>query len=319
MQDIKQNLEKLIKYERDPNFAHYSESLEQTEKLDDLNHATQALTDAVKSIPVTELPAFPEKVKLEIDDPTIQQIAKFFSFIQGKDGKDFKYEDFTPEQLNALKPLKSVDYFTDEEISKIIELATPVKGKDYFTSEEINRIIELVTPIKGRDYFDGVSVDQDKIVREVVSKIPLPKNGEDAKAPEVKEVVKEVIKYFKELKGDKRLSLRMFKEGDDMVGKVALHSNMMRNMPKSLIEGDQRWGGHGDNATTPVAFNYENPLTGTLGTSTVYTFSHAIGQLVLNSQTMIPSVDYNGVGTTTATFLGGFIPQPPSLVNIYLA
>ncbi len=68
-----------------------------------------------------------------------------------------------------------------------------------------------------------------------------------------------------------------------------------------------------------ASFNYETPLTGTLGVSSVYTFSHSIGQLVLNNQVQDPNLDYSGQGTTTANFLNGFIPTGTSLLNIYIA
>ena len=61
-------------------------------------------------------------------------------------GKDFKYEDFTEDQLEALTgppgytPKKGIDY-TDG--------YTPVKGKDYFDGNT------GYTPVKGKDYFDG--------------------------------------------------------------------------------------------------------------------------------------------------------------------
>lgn len=90
-------------------------------------------------------------------------------------GKDFKYEDFTQEQLDSLKvkgdkgdtPIKGIDYFTQEEIdlfkSDITPIKgvdyndgyTPIKGKDYFTNDEIAEFKQDITPIKGIDYVDG--------------------------------------------------------------------------------------------------------------------------------------------------------------------
>lgn len=277
MEDIKQNLEKLTKFARNPDFAKYSESLEQSEKLDNLHNSTQEIVEAVKNIPQMEIPPYPEippfptTIKVEIED------------------------------LEKLKGEKGDAGYT------------PVKGLDYFDG------VDGYTPIKDIDYFDGKAADEDKIINEVISKIPIPKDGVDGQSPKIEDIVKTVVKYLKELKGDDKLSLKIFKEGSDIVGKVALHANMMKNMPQSLIEGDQRWGGHGSSSSSTGTFNYQNPLTGVLGTASVYTFTNSIGQLVLNSQIMIPGVDYTGQGTTTATFLNGFIPQPPSLVNIYLS
>ena len=55
----------------------------------------------------------------------------------GVDGKDFKYEDFTPLQLFKLKGQDGY---------------TPVKGKDYFDGKDG---VNGYTPIKDKDYFDG--------------------------------------------------------------------------------------------------------------------------------------------------------------------
>lgn len=70
-------------------------------------------------------------------------------YFDGEDGKPFTYEDFTPEQLEALRgepgytPRKGVDYFDGR------DGYTPVKGKDYFDGDP------GYTPVKGVDYTDG--------------------------------------------------------------------------------------------------------------------------------------------------------------------
>jgi len=63
--------------------------------------------------------------------------------------------------------------------------------------------------------------------------------------------------------------------------------------------------------------HYETPLTGTLGVSTVFTFTHAVGALILNNAVQDPNQDYSGQGTTTATFT--FIPTGTSILNQYIA
>jgi hypothetical protein len=55
----------------------------------------------------------------------------------GVDGKDFKYEDFTKQQLIALRGQDGY---------------TPVKGKDYRDGKDGK---DGYTPVKGKDYFDG--------------------------------------------------------------------------------------------------------------------------------------------------------------------
>lgn len=67
-------------------------------------------------------------------------------------GKDFKYEDFTQEQIDSLKvkgdkgdtPIKGVDYFTQEEITQFKNDVTPIKGTDYFTEADKQEIIQDV-------------------------------------------------------------------------------------------------------------------------------------------------------------------------------
>lgn len=59
---------------------------------------------------------------------------------QGEPGKDFTYEDFTEEQLAALKGADGEDGYT------------PQKGIDYFDGEPGK---DGYTPQKGVDYFDG--------------------------------------------------------------------------------------------------------------------------------------------------------------------
>ena len=79
---------------------------------------------------------------------------KGIDYFDGKDGKDgekgdpFTYEDFTAEQLAALKgekgdagytPVKNVDYFDGKDGQ---DGKTPVKGTDYFTAADIAAIVE---------------------------------------------------------------------------------------------------------------------------------------------------------------------------------
>ena len=86
---------------------------------------------------------------------------------KGEDGKDFTYDDFTAEQLAALKgepgadgytPIKGVDYFDGKDGEPGKDGYTPVKGVDYFDGEPGKDGAagkDGYTPIKGVDYFDG--------------------------------------------------------------------------------------------------------------------------------------------------------------------
>ena len=80
--------------------------------------------------------------------------------LKGDKGDPFTYDDFTPEQLAALKgakgddgytPIKGVDYFDGKDG---VDGYTPVKGKDYFDGQNGK---DGYTPVKGKDYFDGTN------------------------------------------------------------------------------------------------------------------------------------------------------------------
>ena len=80
------------------------------------------------------------------------------------EGKDFKYEDFTDEQLEKLKPVIEVEKVNNttsisiDGVHKvdITDGYTPVKEVDYFTKEEQESFKKDITPQKGIDYKDGV-------------------------------------------------------------------------------------------------------------------------------------------------------------------
>lgn len=81
---------------------------------------------------------------------------------KGDKGDPFEYEDFTPEQLLALKgepgitPVKGVDYFDGEDGAPGNDGYTPIKGVDYFDGDQGIPGNDGYTPIKGVDYFDGL-------------------------------------------------------------------------------------------------------------------------------------------------------------------
>lgn len=86
---------------------------------------------------------------------------------KGDKGDSFKYEDFTPEQLETLKgskgddgytPVKGVDYFDGKDGK------TPIKGVDYFDGKN------GYTPVKGVDYF--TESDKAILVQDVLLALP---------------------------------------------------------------------------------------------------------------------------------------------------
>ena len=78
-------------------------------------------------------------------------------------GESFKYEDFTSEQLDKLRPeveVKKVDGVVSisvdgEHKADVVDGYTPIKGADYFTKEEQESFKNDITPKKGIDYNDG--------------------------------------------------------------------------------------------------------------------------------------------------------------------
>jgi hypothetical protein len=93
------------------------------------------LTDYAKS----------EDIKTEVETALAE--AKTSGEFKGDKGDPFTYEDFAPEQLEALKgkdgytPVKGVDYFDGD---KGADGYTPIKGTDYFTEEEKAELVNAV-------------------------------------------------------------------------------------------------------------------------------------------------------------------------------
>lgn len=284
MQDPQKTLEKLTKYGKNADFANHSEMMEQTEHLGGLKQATEQVAQAVKSIP-----QFPEKMKMELEGAEIVTI-------KGQKGEP-GHTPTEEELLNLIKPL----------IPEVKDGYTPQKGIDYLTDTELKDILNLATPQKNIHYKDGRDADEQKIIKTILSKIPKPKdgeNGKDAKPLDPKIIVKETIKYLQILKGDQRLSLKMFRESDDLIGSVQLHKNMMSRMPKSLLDGDQRWHGGGITSST---FIVSEIVSGSSNTFTLANIPQS-GTLMLyaNGQRLTPNTtivtnDYSISGTIITT------------------
>ena len=69
--------------------------------------------------------------------------------IQGEEGK------IGPKGEKGDAPIKSKDYFTEQEKQEFLKKITPVKGKDYFDGENGADGIDGKIPVKNIDYFDG--------------------------------------------------------------------------------------------------------------------------------------------------------------------
>lgn len=108
-------------------------------------------------------------------------------------------------------PKRGQDYLSDEELNKIKEEIRPKKAQDYFTPEEVEKIKKEITPIKGVHYKDGYTpikgkdykdgedgenaepVDKEDIVKEVIKRIPKPK---EVKPFSIQEILKEIKGKF---------------------------------------------------------------------------------------------------------------------------
>lgn len=148
-------------------------------------------------------------------------------------------------------------------------------------------------------------LDVESIIQEVLSRIPT-----EPKETIIKEVVTQITKVK-----DKKLHIKNIGGVQELQDLIVRHSVEQARglLYAGLLENKQNYS-----SGVPPTIHYETPLTGTLGTDSVYTFAHAVGQLVLNNATQDPNLDYSGQGTTTATFLNGFIPTGTSLLNIYI-
>lgn len=264
----------------------------------------------------------PDVAKFQEMQETNEHLGDIKDSLKGSSA--FKAGDFIENFLNHIKgdkgdkPEYKKDYLTEEELSGIIreieskirvpqDGKTPIKNVDYFTDEEVQKIVDDITS-RIRIPEDGKNADEETIIQQVLAKIPVPQDGKPGKNgenPDPKIVAKEALKILQSLKGDERPSLKMFKESDDLIGTVSLHKNMMRNMPKSLIDGDQRWGGHG------VVLNAGTNVTITKNSDGSYTVNSTGGGGTWTSGS--PSGTQNGVNTTFT------LPSTPaSILLLYL-
>ena len=292
MTDPKRTIERLSKYAKNGDFARHSEMMEQTDAL-------QNMAENVK--PISHIGSF---------------VQHFLDEVTPKRGRDYLPDEEMAEIKKELTPVYKKDYLTDEEVAKIKEDITPKKGVHYDdghtpTPEELIALITplIPEPVPGEPGRNGFDADEERIIKSVLSKIPAPKDG---KNPSVKEVVKATLAHLGSLKGNDRPSLKMFREADDLIGSVALHKNMLHNMPKSLIDGDQRWHGGfpGLVAGTGVTLT-----TNANGTITVTSSGSGGIWVTGNNTTPTPGV----IGTQDGVNLTFTLPSTPvSVLFLYL-
>lgn len=124
----------------------YAHILELLEKGVDPETIERTITEYLKEHPITGV----------TEEQCKAIVAGYFADhkdeLKGDKGDSFRYEDFTPEQLEALKGSKGDDGYT------------PVKNVDYFDGKN------GYTPVKGVDYF--TESDKAVLVQDVLLALP---------------------------------------------------------------------------------------------------------------------------------------------------
>ena len=163
------------------------ENQSQSEILDDIRatNEAQVVTQTQGNEELRELNSSVDIIIEKMNEPKteVQKVELIGAEFITIKGKDFKYEDFTEEQIEALKVKGDEGY-------------TPIKGKDYFTEKEVSTFKKEVTPVKGKDYKDGddyILTAKDK--KEIAKSIKVPVVEKVIERTEVvieKPIIKEV-------------------------------------------------------------------------------------------------------------------------------
>lgn len=168
------------------------------DKLWQLLRLLQRFPDLIESYFKNELKDNNENVIIEVRQE-LKNKFQDLSFLLGK-----VLEAELKPQLN--KEIESIKNQITAELEKVRQMkliagkdgTTPIKGKDYFTKQEIREFLNLVKPVKGKDYFDGEkgqdgkNIDENKIIKQILSLIPQPKNGEDGSPDTAKEIIEKI-------------------------------------------------------------------------------------------------------------------------------
>jgi hypothetical protein len=239
-------------------------------------------------------------------------IEKTLKYLRNPQVANFQEAQEANEKLDELSPHIQKVSDISERLSKFLDTGKGEKGDKGETGEKGEKG-DSVRGEKGEQGVQGIQGLQGEKGEQGVQGIQgIPgidgnpgrdgKDGRDGQTPKTHAVAKEAVKLLKELKGKERLSLRNFEEGDDIIGQVRLHSNMMKNMPKSLIDGDQRWGGHGGSASssTGSALATETPVGTIDNANTSFTVTNIPLWIVVNGATLFSGGGFTyGSGTIT--------------------
>lgn len=163
-----------------------------------------------------------------------KKVKKIVDFLQGKK---------EPEGFVGTSFIKLMDEVWEDSFEN--KPFIPKKGVDYFDGKD------------GKDGLNGKDADEKEIIKKVIKKIPLPKDGKDGHTP-IKGVdyfdgekgdkgndgspdtPKQIKEKLETLKGGDRLSLSAIKDGEFLM-KLGSHTG------KKLDMSDLRWHGGGVN------------------------------------------------------------------------
>jgi len=175
-------------------------------------------------------------------------------------------------------PQKGVDYFTEQEINKIVsDMAKEVKRwipKDGAKGEKG----EIGKP--GKDGRDGIDADETKIIKEVIKQIPIPKdgiNGADG-GPDLAETI---VAKLESLEDDERLDVKAIKGIEELVKRL-----------EKKIDGKVIYVGGGDRKHSKQ-YDLSPYLTGVLKTFSLPAFWEVTGVVCSSFPNALrPIIDY---------------------------
>lgn len=213
---------------------------------------------------------------------------------------------------------------------------TPIKGKDYFTDAEIGTIVSFLltqvkdgapgekgdtgqagkngrTPVRLVDYW--TAADQEQIIRDVLKKVPVPKDGT---SPKVEDVVTEVLKELKKHPNvdglrlsalEKRL-IRLGGGGASFFTQLQ-DSNISSPTNGQILVYNSTTGKWTNQANSATGTWFRETPTGTInGINTVFTLTRTPAanseQLVYQGQRQHPTDDYTLSGTTITYVVAPF-------------
>lgn len=186
---------------------------------------------------------------------------------------------------NAYHDIQSKEY--TNQIERLKTLAKGEKGDQGEKGE---------TPVKGIHYFDGKDADEEKIISQVLQKIPIPKNGQKGKDADEDKIVSVIISRIQK---ENLIDLSHIKGAQGFI------KDGVKYKFEELMHGSKSSGGS--------ATIFTQTPTGTIdGVNKTYTTAHTITTVIglwYNGEFVHPSeYTVSGSGFTMGTALPAFSP-----------